>query len=312
MSKSQWSNEVWEHTVTNGGAPPIFADNFDNYAVGTRLSSSNSDPEISVNGARWWFASGDGADSEPRIVSGGYGGDANALGFRFQNHLENKGRTEQRYYLCDSPTTTVKELWAEYFVYWPINYEKHDLDGSPNDKTFDLMSSEYGKIVSTHYAGDYWSDHEQWAPSTTTRSFISQNVSMGRDGARRNWGHATDDYATPPYSGSNFQGSNEYSPFYDDPDPAKAFWDKTADNGNWRRYRFHVRPATAAGTYDALFHCWKGDALIAEIKGSDFADDTVTGWDSGYLFGAHNAGVREACVVKVSRFKVYSADPAWS
>lgn len=290
----------------------LFSDDFSTYNVGQKLN--NVAPPIALNGARWWYPRADFSEDEPIIVAGGYGGDAKALGFRFNPRYTSYSYaySEQDFKLCATAETALPALWIEYYVYWPSNYA---LVGQQNDKTFDLLTKQFGQITSTHYGGDYWSDHETWRKGSGQKKMISQNPSSNWNGVRDNWGHALGDWATAPFHGGSgsdsFQGSNKYDQL-DATNDGKLFWNQSVDNGNWRQYRFQIQPASAQGTFDAVFRVWKDGVKIAEIKDSDFKDQYISGFDSGYIFGWQRSGVAESCVVKLSRIKMYTVDQGWT
>lgn len=291
----------------------LFSDDFSTYNIGQRLE--NVAPPIALNGARWWFTKADYEEDHPRIVAGGYDGDAQALGFHFNPRYISYSYafSQQDFKLCTTANTALPELWVEYYVYWPTNYE---LARIANDKTFDLMSSQFGKITSTHYAGDYWSDCESWSRHSTKKKAITQNVSSNWNNTRQNWGHAMGDYSSPPYhawdAGHSFQGSNQFNPPQDGTNDNLLFWDQAKDNGHWRQYRFETKTASAQGTFDSVFRCWKDGVKIAEVINSDFKDQLIPGFDCGYLFGWQRSGVAESCVVKMSRIKMYTVSQGWT
>lgn len=304
-NQSDWSSEAWTYVLTTAtGGDPILQDDFSTYSVGTYLNDKT--PAGSAPGARWTAARG---DDPPRIVAGGYSGDANALGFRFVPRLDGSNPyafSEQRGNLCATAGTALPEVWTEYYIYWPSEL---DYIENSHNKVYYLSSWQFGNNVDSHYGGDLWSNCETWPMNGTyTKFLMAQNPSMARNGSRQNWGHALEAWGTSPYDGGDFAGSNKFNPLSSSGIP---FWDKDVDNGQWRRYRFHTKLATSKTTPDAMFEVWKDNTKVAEIKDSTFFDDNNIGFDGFYLFG-WEVGIATSCVVKMGRFKTWSTDPDWS
>lgn len=310
MATSAWSTEAWTNTqqAPSTGVGQIFYDDFASYSVGQQVA--NLTPPVSVNGATWW---GTAASEPPKVVAGGYGGDANALGFRFENGQAGAGGTsdaycEQRYKLCDTENNAIDEMWQEYYIYWPSNFQLFSLS---NNKCVFPYSTQFNNTIGS-YMGDFASDCEMWPAGGGL--VLTQNPLFLREGIRENWGHARDNWSTPPIdnsSGHRYEGSNYFHPSDSVVTRSKLFWHPDDDNGQWRRYRFHWRAASNVSTFDGLFEAWKDDTKIVEIKDNNFCSDTGIKWDSGGLFGWFNSGVVDACTIKMSRFSIYDSDRGW-
>ena len=288
--------------TTDAAAPvdpgdPIFYDDFERYSVGTRLASVV--PPIAVSGAMWTYSRG---DDPPYIVSGGHGGSSRCLGFDIRAHYDgsdNYSFSEQRFKLTNAGTaSTIDEIWIEFYLYWPSNYDTLTNAQLDNQKTVLFWNEANG-----YWKGFGWGSEHWWGSSTRCIQLQNPRTSSA------NYGHGPDDWASPPYSASNYDGANHFNPTKNN-SQSKSFWDKAQDNGNWRRYRWHARGDPGGGS-SGLMEGWKDDVKISYMNNIVWGRGGTPGWDVGYLLGWWNLSVVQNVIIKMDKVAFYTSDPGW-
>ena len=285
--------------VTEPGDPgdPILYDDFEGYSLGKKLNDVT--PPISVSGAKWTNARG---DNPPYIVSGGYGGSSKCLGFDMRANNDGSDDyafSEQRFKLTNAGTrSTIDEIWIEFYLYWPSNYDTRTEAQLNNNKTVLLWNEANGYWKGFGYGSEHW-----WGSSTRCIQLNNPRT------ASSNYGHGPDDWSSPPYSASNYDGANHFNPTKNN-SQSKSFWDKVTDNGKWRRYRWHAKGDPGSG-YTGLMQCWKDDVKIAEMTGIKWGRGSTPGWDVGYLLGWWNLSVKQNVIIKMDRVAFYTSNPGW-
>jgi hypothetical protein len=186
--------------------------------------------------------------------------------------------------------TPVRELWFEYWVYFPDGTEglgtaayAHDVppSGSNNNKLWKVAERHSGAAVTALL---------ECRPGSVV-SAASNVISAGRP----MWGKPDDGV-----------GSNNYGM------PTNLGVVNDEDLGVWRRWRFHLK-VSDEGASNGAWEMWKDDTLL--ISDTSIANDasvySEAFWIEGYFFGANNAEVNADTYIWMDDLKFYTSDPGW-
>ncbi len=177
------------------------------------------------------------------------------------------------------------EIWLEWWLFVPANYEHRDGDGGDNNK-FVIVGYD-DKL----HGG--WQEPGGW----TTRMEVLPDSAEGAHSRGR-----------IVYGNESTGFSSEYD--LDDRRPSGVISDR--DRGRWVRYGFHVRLAESIEVRDGEVALYKDGELMAEnlgvpLAGFDFANPI----NCFELMGWANSGFDEDTVFYIDDVRVYADDPGW-
>lgn len=181
--------------------------------------------------------------------------------------------------------TALTEVWVEYWMRVPDNYDHRDSSGSDNNKFFQVWGgglagrtdSPVGMIAEVqHWRGEGDSEGIRYIP------------------------HETGDI-------DGFQGRSER-------DFGAIL---QSEQGQWVRWRWHLKTSSVtdtAGPFDGVVEIWKGDSLVhrdeaVPIRNDD--PDRPDAFDFMRLLGWSNSGYDEATAFAFDDLRVYAQDPGW-
>ncbi len=271
-------------------ATPFFADDFE-----------TGDLSHSTNGFLWENSSKGGS------VNAGITNENSRSGnysLKFKWHDNNGDPCDDAWaQMGFSMGQKTKELWLEYYVYYPNGTE-----GFPNVSQYEI-----------NYRGSNSSDGE--CPSAP-QSGVKLN---------RIWGdHYDNSFKWGANSNSpsdSYDGGSVYTTIIRNPDgalltqapnvdPALSGTDGTpdgyVDRGQWHKFQFYMKLSDPAGASNGIYRWWIDNKLVSE------ATDVVTGapdgnhyMAQGYLMGWSNAGYNKETANYIDDIKFYSENPGW-
>jgi hypothetical protein len=166
------------------------------------------------------------------------------------------------------------ELWIEYYLFVPENYE-HRLDGAAHNKFLALWGSkQYSAEDQLQLFISTW--------PTNDAGWLSQAFIAA-------W--ADEDDVVAPHEYFNFIGDSH--------------------RGSWIRIRYHINPASHATAKDGDIEMWRDDTKILSYNSVPWYHSVENGFRKGYLMGWSNSGFTEETKIYIDDFKVYVQDPEW-
>ena len=169
---------------------------------------------------------------------------------------------------------TRTEIWIEYYLFVPPNYE-HRHDGAGHNKFLALWGSkgysEGGQLFG--FVNTWPSSDADWQSEAYVAAYA------GEDGAR-----ARDE-------GFNFIGNTH--------------------RDSWIRVRYHIKPANSLSARNGVIEMWRDDTKILEYTSLVWYHSAENGFRNGYLMGWSSAGFTQETEIYLDDFKVWVLDPEW-
>lgn len=173
----------------------------------------------------------------------------------------------------------LSEVWIEYWVLYPENYQHRSQSGAVNNKFLQLnyngSTSQMLTIESERQDG--WSK---------MRRFLS--TSKNPDGSN-NW--TMSDKESPNFIGP----SDEFA----------------IQLGKWTRVRLHYRAGTDGIQNDGLARLWIGDELYHSLEWPFWEPKYQGKVNGGYFFGWSNSGFSDKTTIRIDGVRVYDTPPGW-
>lgn len=264
-------------------APPvgpglIFFDDFESYAVGSRPIGGGA------NGFNWtggFFSivvTDEQSFSGTRSVRFDYPGEPD---------LCEDSTRELQFELAPDGQTGYDEIWIEYMVRVPDNFEHRSGCGGTNNKLLSMWAENYNNS-----AGDAEITIE-WARATTTRSFLRQAV------------------VTDPQRLADDQPTQQL---------IKGTIFDSSMRGTWIRLRYHYRIGGSDAVNDpTIVDIWRDNTKICEARPDynmkAYPPENPPGLNyfrRAYMFGWSNSGFTEDTNFYVDDFKFWVQDPEWT
>ena len=299
--------------VAGGGGTTLFADDFSGRTLGGAVA--NTAALSGGEDAQWLAASG---DVYPYVVSEGYNG-GNALQFRYPASAPS---SEQRYEFDSTGALQIDEVWVEFWIYIPANY---DPSGGSNNKFIFLYNDDTGSTM--------FYDHEAWPiTSGPLAGGASLDVQIKRNGANTGWAGVGVDANNTYNNVSASDPSDEFGGTISSGNSFAAlepFVRASTDLGSWIGIRINDKLSSAAGVADARSRIWKYATSPTNpnygawfkildvnefvnfqtgINANGHSNNHMSG---GYLMGWHNSAYAEQTDFRISDFKIYSSNPGW-
>ncbi len=248
--------------TTDGGyvppAPgtPFFEEDF----TGTTLNNANG------------FVWGSLTTGRTAVVSfDGY----NAMRFRYGADASGSDSSAEMRFAIGQQ---LDEVWIEYYLHVPSNYQHRNDTSTDNNKFFRLWGYDYNrtnKVGATLYpvAGSGATDDSSLLYADY---FNRPNTSLGSYG------------------------------------PTADFGDTAGMLNTWTRVRMHYRLTSADNAADGVFKVWLGTTKVIDNTTINATyDATYPYWDNGYFFGWSNSGFLAQTDFHVRNVKFYNTDPSW-
>jgi hypothetical protein len=164
------------------------------------------------------------------------------------------------------------ELWIEYYLFVPENYE-HRMDGVSHNKFLALWGS------------------KQYSAPDQLQLFISTWPAgkAGWQSAAFIAAWADEDEVQAPEELFNFIGD--------------------AHRGSWIRVRYHIKPASTRTARDGDIEMWRDDTKIMSYNAVGWFHSVENGFRNGYLMGWSSSGFAEETKIYLDDFKVFIQDP---
>jgi len=286
--------------VAGAGVSPVFSDTFDGRTTSAYID--NTAAESGGADAQWLNRL-----NNVTVDATGLSGKALAFAYPMGRQAQ-----EQRYEFDSTGESQYDEVWVEFALYVPANWE-HRASGTDyagdNNKLLFVYNDDTGN---TNFM-----DFEFFRiPSGTFAGSAYLNMQLKVNGTNEGFGNT---YSAPHQSTFNFQSGD---PFYFGKDT--PFINTASDLGAWMGLRFYCKLASGVGANDSICRVWKqpgGSGSWTKILDFTDFDNFNTGtnagghsnnhYSGGYILGAHNTGYDEATTYKVDQFKVYGVDPSW-
>jgi uncharacterized protein YjdB len=192
--------------------------------------------------------------------------------------------SEQRFRLAPAAGAGYSEVWVEFMIRWPDNFV-HEPKLPSNNKLFAIWSEHYNDPDKTGISVIF--NYEKVAQNT-----LGSHINI----------HATSD-------GYNLN-PNQHVVRHDNIVSASGH------NGQWLRFRIHIRAASGPGVKDGLFRLWRDNTLVAELTDwplyrtgghNYFRNGYVMGWANS----ASSLGFAETTDFYLDDFKVFTSNPGW-
>ncbi|HTY05032.1 MAG TPA: hypothetical protein VMC86_00820 [Gemmatimonadales bacterium] len=267
-------------TVDSAGPAPYFADNFDSYSVGTTLNGQGS------NGFTW--AGGAGSSGGAAAISADIShSGTQSLKLTYVGVDTGQDDWEEQYFVLKPAGQGLKEVWMEWYVYFPSNYAYRSKESPNNNKL-----------------GYLWA--ETYSVSSDLNSGLEYEGPADGDSV-----HAHITLRSAP-NGTDITNGDAGSYHY-------GIFDPMTVAGSWHRLRYHVRAATPNGSggysENGTFQVWFDDSLIVQSKPTYVIYTTISPannlWRNGYLMGWANAGYTNNTSFYIDDFKVWDVNPGW-
>lgn len=257
-----------------GQAPPppspntnaFFSDNFEGYPVTARPYGSIANGFSWAPGSRGVEVSDDHSFSGTKSLRFTYPGTPSLLGMSSK---------EKRFVIASDGTTSIDEIWVEFMMRVPDNWEHRAALGPTNNKLMLLWAEKYSNPDDAQVGVN-------WQRTSNTRSWLMISSVHGNDPR----GKATSQNQT--MTGAIFDASMR---------------------GAWIRLRFHYKLATKG-----VVEVWRDNEKIAEMP-RDWNMWIPGGrnyFRHGYLMGWSNSGFSRETSFYVDDFKIWTVDPNWT
>jgi hypothetical protein len=209
-------------------------------------------------------------------ISGTY-----SLLFEFVGHPTDDDRAEQRFNLGRNIT----EVWVEYDLHVPSNYEHRDGPSSDNNKFFRIWGDDY---VSANKVG-----------SSTHRTGTGGGSQICHEYNYKTWADGT-------------LGRGPVGPTTRAEGVDFAYNSQSAMVGATTQIREHYKMVSATDADDGEYHLWYNGTLMRTFTGIPQKYDTAKPyWNTGYFLGAANSGFDENTEFRIDNIKFYDTDPGW-
>jgi len=244
--------------VTGASQPAtrIFFDGFE--------SGNLSNPTVTAGGR--WLTSSNVTASTDRARTG-----STSLKFAFGPNAPGEDSwAEQRFSLG----TNLTEIWVEFYIYIPTNYQHRDDSGSDNNKWLRLWGDSYN-ATNKHGASTLP------AAGGNSDLFAEYGKNEGPIGA--GWGDA----------------------------PIARNFITNAERGRWNQFRWHSKMATTASAENGLIEMWWNGVLVDRDLSMDIYSSAANYINEGYLIGWANSGFTSQTLLYIDDVSFYSTNPGW-
>lgn len=252
-----------------GSGDAIFTDGFESGSLS------------GVDGGRWYNAVDVDVTTE-RARSG-----SRALKFTYQGNSDLSADAWSEIRGEFSPQS---EIWLEWYLYVPSNYEHRDAAGSDNNKFWIV-----GYNNNLH--GGWQGDPGGW----TVRMELNPARGQGNLSATRLvYGNETSGASSSDAAGTG---------------PAMSQYDAAitnADRGTWVRFGVHLKLASSIRASDGEVHFYKNGVRVLSNANFPIGGTTFTKpADSFELMGWANSGFDEQTVFFVDDVRIWNSNPGW-
>lgn len=248
----------------------LYSDGFEDVPVGQRVFGRGA------NGFQWRGGYSTIVVSDDHAYSG-----TKSLRFDYPGEPDptEDSTREQRFILGPEGRTDIAEIWVEFMVRVPDNFEHRAATGATNSKLMLLWGEEYSGPNDAQVGANY-------QRSTNTRSHIIVS-SLHGDDARR----------------GTQQNQTVKGTIFDE-----------AWFGEWIRLRFHYRLGTGSPGDPTIVRVWRDNTLISEMpqNWNSIIEGGRNYLRNGYIFGWSNSGYTEDTNFYVDDFRIWTADPGWT
>lgn len=177
------------------------------------------------------------------------------------------------------------EIWLEWYLFVPENYDHRDGDGADNNK-FVIVGYD-NKLHGSWQEPGGWTTRMEINPDDAEGALSRGRIVYGNE-----------------QTGVSSRFDLEHS--------APSGVIREEDRGRWVRYGFHVRLAESIEARDGEVALYKDGVLMAENHGVPLAGfDFATPINCFELMGWANSGFTETTVFYVDDVRVYADDPGW-
>jgi hypothetical protein len=233
---------------------PLFSDNFESGAF-----------DRTAGGFRW-------TNQQNASVEAGIGRSGRGARFRYGPDAQGADSWSELRFVMPP----LREVWFEYWVYIPSNYE-HRSQTPDNNKWWMITDSD-----------------KDWHVRALLESW------------RGNLDRARPMHGPLNEPGDHYSASSEWG--MATPDGFIA----AGDRGRWVQLRFHVR-VSDAGQTNGVWRMWKnGLRMVNETQVPNASlDGTTRYFREGYLMGWSNSGFTQRTDIVLDDFKLYGSNPGW-
>ncbi|WP_203300632.1 hypothetical protein [Marinobacter sediminum] len=171
------------------------------------------------------------------------------------------------------------EIWVEYWILYPSNYNHRSQSSSSNNKFFQFNYNAAPKQMLTIESA------VQGGGASLMRRYLS--TTQNPDGSN-NW--PVSDSDTPNFigSGSNF----------------------AIQLGQWTKVMIHYKSGSDGRSNDGLAEIWINDELFHSLEWPFWERDNGGSINGGYILGWSNSGFSQATDIYVDDFTVYTSQPS--
>lgn len=252
----------------SGSGGTLFSDDFDSYPLNSRPQGTFA------NGFRWAPGSAGVTVSDDHAYSG-----SKSLRFAYPGKPDpaKMSSQEKRFVIAPEGTTSIDEIWVEFMIRVPDNWEHRDSESSDNNKLLALWAEDY------HNSRGEALVVFEWGRGSNSMSSLDLASGAGDD----------------PRAIRQLQGRAGVR---------KAVFDASM-RGQWIRLRFYVKISTLG-----IIRSWRNNELIADLP---FPFNTaIFGGPNyirnGYLMGWSNSGFTRDTDFYIDDFKIWTTDPNWT
>lgn len=275
------------NVVDSSSVTPVYTCNFDSVADGTN-STSGMAP---LNDASWGYwatltSNRVCADSNTAVLPVGYPGAIsanNAFRFRYVATASDADSTsEARFYLYNPQP----ELWIEYYLFVPANYDHRNVSGTDNNKFFRIWRepSEYGDAA--------------------VKFGLEAGVTGNSKVSTAMIGATNDDTNTSTY-------------YYLSEGQTLISADGPMVIGEWNLVRWHIKCATSRSVADGILNLTiNGTELYSTTTGAFGVSTTAFANQSAYMksmyfMGYSNSGYTDTTLFLMDDLKMWNQNPGW-
>ncbi len=204
--------------------------------------------------------------------------------------------------------TPQKELWIQYWIRVPTNFNYVDVDGgSNNNKFINLWMDAYSsKGTGSMIAFGMKPDTNNPGSAIIDLSYSPGQIGYGTgsklsDFGERHFKNSSKDHHTPGH------------------EKAKAFISYPSDQGRWMHMIYHVRAESSLGAGNGVMESWRmweGESTHTKLQTYENAaiklpENGHQGFYYGYLMGHANTGFAEQTEWLIDDFKLSSERPVF-
>ncbi len=267
-------------------ATPLYSDGFESDAVGSYVSGTGNQHFM-------WLGSVVTVRVSSLLAHSG----TKSLRLEYNNYnpnLSSQASDEQRFNFTPS-----KEVWFEYYIYFPSGNEGLGLNkyyqrvpsSSGNDKFFTIWADNYQGMPRAVF--------QTWPTGSNGDNFMNIGRTEGNNTAQGYY-----DTVLYPDTSSSYQ-TGTYGNH-------AGFVGADVTRGQWAQIRIHIKVADVNQS-NGEEEMWINGQPVIQILNDPYYDPSgQTNYQShGYLMGWANSGFNVNTSVFIDDFKMYTSNPGW-